>query len=315
MIKIKRLLDKPIISPETDPSILKNINGPCLIKVPEWLNKPLGKYYLYFAHHQGTFIRLAYADSLTGPWKVYEPGVLPLQSTPFEHHIASPDVHIDDENRRIIMYYHGCVPKFPMAHKGPQVGCFASSKDGLDFMSSAESFGPPYMRVFKYKEWFYAFSGGEDRQIWRSKSYDEPFEPGNLLDVENEVFPEAVRLENNCLVHKYRMRHVAVDLIGDTAHVYVSNVGDSPERIRKTTIDLTKPWLEWKGTAFEEVIRPEMDWEGVNEKIEPSIVGASHHPVHQLRDPDIYREDGKTYLTYSVKGESGIAICEIVEGL
>ena len=26
-----------------------NINGPSLVRVPEWVENPLGKYYLYFA--------------------------------------------------------------------------------------------------------------------------------------------------------------------------------------------------------------------------------------------------------------------------
>ena len=52
-----------------------NINGPSLIRVPDWIPSALGKYYLYFAHHQGTYIRLAYADQLEGPWRLYSPGV------------------------------------------------------------------------------------------------------------------------------------------------------------------------------------------------------------------------------------------------
>jgi hypothetical protein len=45
----------------------ENINGPSLLRVPEWVERPLGKYYLYFAHHQGAYIRMAYADELAGP--------------------------------------------------------------------------------------------------------------------------------------------------------------------------------------------------------------------------------------------------------
>ena len=30
-----------------------NINGPSVISVPDWVENPLGKYYLYFAHHRG----------------------------------------------------------------------------------------------------------------------------------------------------------------------------------------------------------------------------------------------------------------------
>ena len=53
-----------------------NINGPSLIRAPDWLPGRLGRYYLYFAHHGGQYIRLAWADELVGPWRVYEPGVL-----------------------------------------------------------------------------------------------------------------------------------------------------------------------------------------------------------------------------------------------
>jgi hypothetical protein len=34
--------------------------------------------------------------------------------------------------------------------------------------------------------------------------------------------------------------------------------------------------------------------------------------VRQLRDPGIYQEGNRTYLLYSVAGEQGIAIAEIV---
>ena len=81
-MQIKRLSANPIVTPALDESIGANINGPSLLRVPEWLPNPLGRYYLYFAHHQGAFIRLAYADELTGPWTVYAPGALRLEQDP-----------------------------------------------------------------------------------------------------------------------------------------------------------------------------------------------------------------------------------------
>ena len=77
----QRISDSPIITTESHPMLLsesesfgyKNINGPTLIKVPEWVENPLGRYYLYFAHHKGKYLRLAYADHLTGPWQVADP--------------------------------------------------------------------------------------------------------------------------------------------------------------------------------------------------------------------------------------------------
>ena len=34
------------------------LTDPSLIRVPSWVKNPLGKYYLYFAHHTGKYIRL-----------------------------------------------------------------------------------------------------------------------------------------------------------------------------------------------------------------------------------------------------------------
>ena len=63
-MRVKRLLDGPIISPDLHPSIGVNIQGPSMIRVPDWVEGRLGDYYLYFADHKGRYIRLAYADDL-----------------------------------------------------------------------------------------------------------------------------------------------------------------------------------------------------------------------------------------------------------
>ncbi|HCO10561.1 MAG TPA: hypothetical protein DIT42_05365, partial [Gammaproteobacteria bacterium] len=56
-VVVTRLVDGTIIGPETDPSIGNNIQGPSMIRVPDWVENPLGKYYLYFADHKGQYIR------------------------------------------------------------------------------------------------------------------------------------------------------------------------------------------------------------------------------------------------------------------
>ena len=78
-----RLGDGPIITPEMDARMGGNIQGPSLIKVPDWVENPLGNYYLYFADHRGTYMRMAYADEVTGPWTVYSPGSLRLENSFF----------------------------------------------------------------------------------------------------------------------------------------------------------------------------------------------------------------------------------------
>lgn len=103
-MKVRRFATNPIISPNMDDRMGDNINGPSTIRVPGWVKNPLGKYYLYFAHHQGTYIRLAFADELDGPWRLYTPGVLDLSDSHFENHIASPDVHVLEDTCEIRMY-------------------------------------------------------------------------------------------------------------------------------------------------------------------------------------------------------------------
>ena len=80
-IRVERLGNGPIITGNMDSRMGDNVNGPSLIRVPDWLPNPLGRYYLYFGHHQGGFIRLAFADDLHGPWRIYAPGTLQLAQT------------------------------------------------------------------------------------------------------------------------------------------------------------------------------------------------------------------------------------------
>src|SRR5215470_14183389 len=78
-----RLLDRPIITTDLHPSIGRNIQGPSAIRVPDWVEHRLGNYYLYFADHKGSYIRLAYADRVTGPWTIHPPGSLQLGQSHF----------------------------------------------------------------------------------------------------------------------------------------------------------------------------------------------------------------------------------------
>ena len=75
-VRTHRVFDRPIISAELHPTIGANIQGPSMIRVPNWIDRRLGDYYLYFADHKGSYIRLAYADHPTGPWTIYVPGSL-----------------------------------------------------------------------------------------------------------------------------------------------------------------------------------------------------------------------------------------------
>ena len=310
-VRAVRLSAEPIIRPHMDDRMGTNINGPSLIRVPDWIEASLGRYYLYFADHKGAYIRLAFADALAGPWRMHTPGTLSLETSHFatvrpdpdaasegtrrdaagaieqdylHPHIASPDVHIDHAHREIRMYYHG------MLEDGEQRTRVAVSADGIAFEARPEILGNSYFRVFQYRGWHYALvMPGEIR---RSRDGLTSFEPGPML-----FRPE--------------MRHAAVRRAGDTLDVFWSRVGDAPERILHSRIRLDGDWTQWRDEDTGIVLEPEHPWEGAGMSIEPSVRGEINRLVRQLRDPCVYEEGARTYLLYCGGGESGIGIAEL----
>lgn len=324
--RVRRLCDRPIIAPGMDARMGANIEGPSLIRVPPWLPDPLGRYYLYFADHKGDYIRLAYAEDLAGPWTVHPPGALQLAEsglpttsppTPAEAqaeapagspaligrappgtpgipspledatlpHLASPDVHVDAAGRRIVLYYHGLVGY------GVQRSRVAVSADGVRFAPVGGDLAPPYLRVFDYDGWKYAIA--MPGLMLRSRDGFTAFEQGPRLFDRDQ-------------------RHAAVLRRGNVLHVFWTRVGDAPERIYASTVELAGDWMGWSASEPQEVIRPERPWEGAQLPLAPSYRSAIAVPVNQLRDPAIYVEDERTYLLYAVQGEAGIGIAELM---
>jgi len=300
-----------------DERIGGNINGPSLLRVPDWVERPLGKYYLYFAHHQGQFIRLAYSNDIAGPYTVHSPGVLDIEDTAFSGHIASPDVHVDVEARRIWMHYHGCRPTRDPSPLSGQLTCYAESRDGLRFQTDDRYLSGSYLRTVCLGGMWYGFTGGGGRRLLRSDHPREVFEAGPVLEIGGETFSNAARLAEmgGGAPGVNRARHVGLHLRGNDLDIYYSSIGDEPERIKRTMVDVSRDWATWEGSHYEEVLRSEADYEGVGEPLVASGGGASHVPVHQVRDPYIFVEDGEKYLLYSVAGECGIAAARIREPL
>ncbi len=316
---VERLIDRPIIDPSSHVSLGENIQGPSLIRVPDWVPDPLGRYYLYFADHKGRYIRLAFADDLAGPWQIHVPGSLQLEDTPFPKetlqatrqqveaaeernraagvkllhsvelemttpHIASPDVHVDEKNRRLVMYYHG------LEGVGRQVTRVATSPDGITFESAEEILGRTYMRVFVHDERTYGLA--MPGLIYRAATPTSGFEEGPLL-------------------FNRHMRHAAVLVRAERAHVFWTQVGDAPERILLSTIDLSDDWTNWRESEPVEVLRPERVWEGAGAPVEPSVRSVAYGVVNQLRDPAIFEEEGRIYLVYAIGGEAGLGIAKV----
>ena len=303
-MKIERLPRNPIITQEMHASLGNNIDGPSLIRVPPWVPDPLGRYYLYFAHHNGGGIRLAYADAVEGPWRIHAPGVLPLERSTCTDHVASPDVHVDEERREILMYFHGVA--FPRGQTdgheqlfgaagrwiGNQRTKLAVSRDGLDFRADPRPLGASYLRAFRWDGWTYALA--MPGVFYRSRGGRGGFEPGPIL------FDAA-------------FRHCAVRVLGHTLHVLFTRAGDAPESILHATVDLRGNWREWRANEPQVVLRPEQPWEGAGLPVQPSARGPVFDPVRALRDPALFFEDGRSYLLYAAAGEQAIAIAAIVD--
>jgi len=281
-MRARRLECNPIITPRTHHGIGENINGPSLIRAPRWLSAARGRYYLYFAHHHGETIRLACADDLCGPWEVYEPGVLHVDETECTGHVASPDIHVDDALIR--MYFHGPTD-------AGQKTFVATSTDGLHFTPRPDVLGGAYFRVFEWAGAWYALA--RDGCIYRAGDPFGPFEKGP------ELFP--------------RMRHCAVRVVRDGLQVFYSEIGDRPERILLSDIHPVGDWRDWQPSQRLVLLQPEQPWEGADLPVRASVSGWAPEPLHELRDPAVYEEHGRAWLVYSIAGEAGLAMAELID--
>lgn len=320
-----------------------NINGPSVIRIPDWIppenrTDPNAIYYMYFAHHGGNYIRLAWAVHIEGPWRLYRVGsgapagnrgVLDLGSSDkisldngitLHDHIASPDVFIDNENRRIIMYFHSGQVKVNGISKD-QKSLVATSPNGLDFRTGIEPviLGRFYFRVFRYKGNLYATSNSG--YLFKAPDPNNPWKPPPGFDFQNDLWTQRPDspFQNDIDDANFagvpdkplRVRHSAVRLAGNTLQIFYTRIGDCPERIMMSTIDLSAGNYEAWDSSFppREILQAELHWEGGD--IPPTNSQGSTAPenVNQLRDPYIFKDiDGTLYLFYCGRGEDAIGV-------
>ena len=245
-----------------------NINGPSVIAAPDWLPNRLRRFSCYFAHHKGDHIRLAYADDVAGPWRVFAGGVLHLRDTACVDHIASPDVHVCEQSKQIRMYFHGIF-------QDRQYSFFEFFNRWPEFSAHKEALGPFYFRVFHCRNAWYAIAktmqapgGGV---LLHSSDGMTPFELGQ------DILPN--------------MRHAAVRVHAadaDEIEIFYTCGEDAPERIYVATMSLHGDWRSWRPGPASEVMRPHYPYEGADLPVIPSRFGAINEPAHQLRDPAFF---------------------------
>ncbi len=297
-------MDQPLLLADNI-EIGDNINGPSLIKTPSWIPTCLGRYYLYFANHFGRNIRMAFSNELTGPWQIYTGGVIDLKETPFTHerpnieqplwakeqgvdglypHIASPDVQINGAEKCLEMFFHG------LDHDGEQRSLRAISNDGLTWQVQPSRISQTYLRAFSHKHKKYAIGWGG--QILRQKS-SETYEMG----------PWAFGDQGH--------RHAGVLVKGDKLHVVWTRIGDAPEQILYSNIDMSRPWRYWYASDGKTILKPKFHWEGAHLPISTSTVGGLKQQEHALRDPFLFEDNEKVYMIYIGGGESSIGLARL----
>ena len=316
--RAERFSVNPLLTVESSPSLGGNVNGPTVIRVPDWVENPLGRYYMYFANHMGEFVRLAYADTLTGPWRIHEPGVLHVRETAlyrlqpdppgpradFYTHVASPEIFVDHERQRLLMWFHGwwtngerwpdtlpAARAWAREHGYGQFTQVAESADGLQFTARPTITRTSYLRVFEQGDHLY----GVSRLGVVSRSAD----PLAEFQLGLSLFRDGP--------YAGKLRHLALVPRDDELLVFFTAIGDAPERVLMSTVSLIGDWTTWRASEAIEVLRPEATYECVDLPNLPSEGGDIDVPAQQIRDPFVFEEDGRAYLFYATCGEQGIA--------
>jgi len=169
----------------------------------------------------------------------------------------------------------------------------ATSADGLNFTPLDETVFSTYLRAFDHAGQYYLL--GMPGVLYRGETLTGPFKARDKILFEPD------------------MRHAGLLVQGSTLYVFWSRVGDTPERIMLSQVDLSSPnWDDWVATAPVDILQPELAWEGASIPVIASLRGEMDIAAHDLRDPYVFRdEDGTLYLYYVGGGEKAIGVARL----
>ncbi len=324
----------------------KNMNGPSAIRIPDWIpptNRadPTAVYYLYFAHHQGKYVRMAWAAEINGPWALYDVGdsvemgnrgVLDLGGKPMpigngivlaDNHIASPNAHVDNANQRIILYFHSGSRTSVDGEKIEGQKSFVATSDyGLEFAGQVEPviLGNSYFNVFHYNGNTYALDNGAS--LFEAPDATKPWQAPPGWDFADDLWePSKSAYQADIDSEGYdfsslRVRHASAWVKGDTLYTFYSRRGlTPPERIMMSVTDLgaSSNHEDWDPSyPPEDIYRAQPGWEGGHFEQLPSKSGGAPENVNQLRDPCIFEDrDGNLYVFYTAAGEDALGIIHL----
>lgn len=173
---------------------------------------------------------------------------------------------------RLNVYYH-------CDYKNNQHTFKATTYDGKNWEYDKDIQGYFYFRIIEkdYAISKYKNNGG----VWYKKKNDKFIQHGNILP---------------------RMRHCCYF----SGKLYWSEIGDTPECIYRADLDLSN----FKIYNKEIVITPTEEYE-IKGSLKPSERGAAIN-VTEVRDPFVIQDELKTFIFYTICGEEGIAVAEIL---
>ena len=134
-----------------------------------------------------------------------------------------------------------------------------------------------YARLFHYKGQLYGIAKSQETST------------GSMVLFESTSFRSDYKV-----IHKLAqgVRHVGLHRKQDTLFIFFTLIGDEPERIFLSTIDLTQPPSKWELRPGPEIMKPP----NTNSPLKISKPGAAPcHHVQELRDP--FRTSHNPYVT------------------
>jgi hypothetical protein len=347
---VERIGDAPIIDISLSEKLAAlakkegyiNINGPSIIAVPEWIENPLGQYYLYFSHHKGDSIRLAYGDKLEGPWKIYEPGALSLQASGFPAETI-PSLSLKEgikglwNSVSIYLFRDSLMAVYQSLVTDQELRRVRGIKPSQGLQAHIAS---PDIVIDKDNNQLVMFFHGQRDSLSQVSGVAVSADGLNFKVVDNKIGGVYLRsfeyadqyyllgapgilYRSDSLLGAYQprsqslfgpdVRHSAVSLEGDRLTVVFSRAGDVPERLLLSTIDLSESdWNGWAPTQAQEIMRAEQQWEGADLPVLKSLRGETTELTNDLRDPDLFTDsDGQKYLLYVGGGQQAIGIARI----
>jgi hypothetical protein len=296
---------QPIINIENVPEAFgTNFSGATVFLNPGYLDSSIyARYIMYFAHHSGTFIRIATSNNPFSGWAFPNLEILKIgKFNEFHDHIASPEVFLDHESKTLNLFFHSRING-----SREQQTFLAKSKDGVKFeFTPMESFLPFYLRVSVHNGKVFGVTkggnlfshpGGNFSRDWKYLgNMDSPDSKLERLNYFNDVG---------------NIRHAHIISYKENLLVFYTRLGEAPEQIYARLINFGSDNNLIEFSEQIEIMQPRLPFECQSAPLKESQPGPSEIFERAFRDPFVFMEKDVKLLFYSYGGESGIGVCEI----